>query len=509
MRCAIYCRVSSEDQVKGSSLQTQEEACRVKAKQLGATEVTVFVEPGVSGDTLDRPALTAMRDQLQQKAFDLVILHDPDRMARRLALQLIITDDIIRAGARLEFVLFDYQDTPDGRLFYSMLGAISEFEREKILERTMRGRRQKAQEGRFINGTEPYGYRFNPETDRLEVDEAAAGVVRMMYAWAVDGLGVRAITQRLAETGVSPPGLRGKPPGRLWWPDTVQRILRSETYKGQLMANRYDIRKVNGRRVSSQRPRREWRTIPVPVIIDEVTWAAAQRGLDAHRRPQGHWDLECLVRGIAVCAECGTRLTVQTKVKTNGKRYCYYHCATAYSRAAYTTSGDTVYLCSQRGTIRTEELDALVWDAIQPVLHRASDEAAPSIETGVLELIDRQTAFIDARVKEVVTARERTLHAFQREIIDEDTLAVEMKRLATQKDDLGRELRQLQERRQRQAFAAQEAIRIREYLKALAPDLSTLDFLTKRRVVAAVVEKVVVRHQPDLSIEVQSIAVGE
>jgi site-specific DNA recombinase len=78
--CALYARVSTDEQVDGFSLSTQVAACRALAEQEGytVTDATIFQDEGVSGTTLDRPALKRMRQMIYDGALAAVCVLDPD-----------------------------------------------------------------------------------------------------------------------------------------------------------------------------------------------------------------------------------------------------------------------------------------------------------------------------------------------------------------------------------------------------------------------------------------------
>ena len=129
---AIYARVSTDEQaLHGASLMTQVAECR---KHIGPTTETIieFIDPGESGITLDRPQLVALREQIGHGVIQRLVILDPDRLSRKLVHQLLLTEEFERAGVSLEFVNFEWEQTPEGRLFYSLRGAVAEFEREKI-----------------------------------------------------------------------------------------------------------------------------------------------------------------------------------------------------------------------------------------------------------------------------------------------------------------------------------------------------------------------------------------
>src|SRR5262245_53921962 len=208
MRAGIYARVSTEEQAEKFGLSSQLTELRTAAAARGYTllEAAVFVDDGYSGASLDRPALRRLREAAAAGAVDIVLIHDPDRLARRLAHQLVLLDELERRRVRVEFLTTPREDTPESRLLLNVRGVIAEYEREKIRERTSRGRREKARRGLVVSGTYAYGYRPDPQAPaRLLVHEDEAGVVRMVYRWLIDEeRSLRSITLELRRLGIRP-----------------------------------------------------------------------------------------------------------------------------------------------------------------------------------------------------------------------------------------------------------------------------------------------------------------
>jgi len=157
----------------------------------------------------------------------------------------IVEEQLNRAGVEVNYVLANYENSPEGRLNKHIRAAIAEYEREKIADRMVRGRRQVVKNGTImLHGNKPpYGYRLSSVGKNLEVYDEEAAVVRMIYNLYVDGdergrrLSSRAIAEKLTELRVSTwadtQGMfkkRGK--GELSW-RLVMRILDSETYAGR------------------------------------------------------------------------------------------------------------------------------------------------------------------------------------------------------------------------------------------------------------------------------------
>jgi site-specific DNA recombinase len=332
----IYTRVSTEDQaLKGYSLPEQLSECRKKAKQLGATELLEFSDD-VSGEILDRPGLTAAREVIRTGGVQWFVCLAADRFARKLAHQLLIADEIRRRRVDLVFTQHGYDDTPEGKLFFSMYGAFAEFEKSKILERTARGRRGKLKTGRLAGNIDIYGYQFNTVTDLLDVLPDEAEWVRRMYTWFVhEGIGAYAIRDRLNDLRVRAPR------GEQWNVATIKNILRNPTYIGKLALNRriwtgYSLNKhrpEDERVKPSWRDQAEWVVIDVPSIIDEELFHQAQ---DALAKRRGIRQKEARVlSGLMICGLCGGRLHYKPHTKRKGGQYYYYvYCTNRFASYA-------------------------------------------------------------------------------------------------------------------------------------------------------------------------------
>src|SRR6266850_1974981 len=216
---AIYARVSTDEQVNNFSLDTQREACRKFAEREGYTvpESYVLTDEGISGTTMDRPCFRKLRDLVAAQAITAIIVYDPDRLSRNLGHQLLLAEEMERAAVKLLIVSHPLEQGPEGWLFFQMRGALAEYERAKILERSRRGSLARVQAGHPWGGRVPLGYRYvsEPHGGRYEVDEDEAALVRRIYTMCLGGMGTRSIAQRLTDEQVPSP-LDRRPVNRAW-----------------------------------------------------------------------------------------------------------------------------------------------------------------------------------------------------------------------------------------------------------------------------------------------------
>lgn len=321
MNVAIYARVSTDMQAEqGYSLGAQVEDCTAKAKELGATMIKEYVDDGYSGAYLERPALESMREALRSGLFQAVVCYDVDRLSRSLSHQLIITEDIEKNGATLHFVKSNYENTPEGRMFYAIKGAFAGYEREKIRERTARGRLAMLQQGKVINDSHVYGYDYDKEHRAYVINPYEASVIREIYQRYIDGQGgVSSVAFWLNENGYPSPGN-----GKSWGRSVVRDILTREMYTGKYYSNRIYHMKVgaNGEK-KVERPREEWVSMTCPAIITEEQYREAIKVLKSNRTRDYHKNRHPhLLQGIVYCGVCGRRLSIRRS--KNISRYCCY-----------------------------------------------------------------------------------------------------------------------------------------------------------------------------------------
>ena len=141
---AIYCRVSTEDQEKeGTSLQTQLEAC-LNYCQDKDYDVNYRFSEAYSGLTLDRPQLNELRDLIRSEDIDVVVVFCLDRLSRDPSHGVILIQELDKHRVILEAVTEDVDNTELGKLISYIRGFSSKVEAEKIKERTLRGKRERA-----------------------------------------------------------------------------------------------------------------------------------------------------------------------------------------------------------------------------------------------------------------------------------------------------------------------------------------------------------------------------
>ena len=234
MRALVYCRVSTDAQERdGASLDTQERAAVKVARESGYS-VTGTVRDTASGFTLERPGIEHVRRLLRAGAVDIVLAYAVDRLSRNQNHIGVLFDDVAQAGTRLQFVTEDFEDTAIGRFILAARAFTAEVEREKIAERTMRGKAERARRGKLpqATGKGMYGYAYDPSTGTRRISNEQATVVRRIFEAFVAGRACNGIANDLNREGV--PAFSG---GR-WYALTIRRLLKNEAFAGRTIYRR-------------------------------------------------------------------------------------------------------------------------------------------------------------------------------------------------------------------------------------------------------------------------------
>ena len=313
IRAVLYARVSSDRQEQEETIQSQLAELRAHLSEAGLVDWQEFTDEGYGRDDLRRPSLDRLRDLVAEGGVDTLYVQAPDRLASGAKL-IILVEEFQQKGVAVNFVKGSVEATSEGKLLLHMQGAIAEYERTKIAERTRRGKLYWAKQGAMVGGHAPYGYRFVRRTDNvrasLAVSEIEATVVREMYRLVLsERLSTRRLCLHLQERGIPTP--RG---ANQWSPTSADRILRNPVYKGTFFYQRTESALPNKRLTtdpykqsrktgSKPRPQDDWIAIPVPAIVDEPTWNAVQEQLrqNSLHSPRNNKRHQYLLRGLIRC----------------------------------------------------------------------------------------------------------------------------------------------------------------------------------------------------------------
>jgi site-specific DNA recombinase len=376
MRIAIYVRVSTQRQAQTQTIDQQIDRLRAHVESQGwqLPPDSVFRDDGYSGAALKRPGLDRLRDRAALASFDAILLTDPDRLARNYVHQVLLLEELQKHGCRVEFVDRPMSRDPHDRLLLQIRGAVAEYERTLIAERTRRGRQRQFRAGKMLPWTRPpYAYRMAADRPRdpsgVYQDPAEAAVVAEIFAWYLQGgHTLHKLVDHLHGMGFPSPS--GKP---YWSVSSVRGVLTNPVYTGRVFAGRTRYRDAKVRRSATHPigcphgtaapvPEEEWIEVgAVPAIVSREQFDAARaklatnQSLSARNNKVG----EYLLRSLVSCGRCGLASMARRLPPSN----TYYLC-TGKTRQARHRNGKT---CDSR-YVPSRALDDLVWQDLVALL---------------------------------------------------------------------------------------------------------------------------------------------
>ena len=197
-RAIFYARVSSEGQVDNTSIDTQLERGRAYAISQGWNLDRIFIDGGESGKSTDRTHFQEMVFYIRENPVDILLTFKLDRLSRNLKDLLIFIDDTLDPkGIALQSVTENFNtQSAEGRLFLQLLGSFAEFERKRIGERCMGGKKATAKKGGWNGGHVPYGYqRIKGSQYDFDIQAEEAQVVEQVFKSHSQGNGYLKIKQ--------------------------------------------------------------------------------------------------------------------------------------------------------------------------------------------------------------------------------------------------------------------------------------------------------------------------
>ena len=311
MRCAIYTRKSSDEGLDQSfnSLDAQYEACEAyiaSQRQEGWTKLkTRYDDGGISGGTLDRPALQALLAEVDAGRVDMIVVYKIDRLTRSLA-------DFAKLVERLEAKACSFVSVTQafntsssmGRLTLNVLLSFAQFEREVTAERIRDKIAASKAKGMWMGGPVPLGYQsYRNGTERgLSIAPEEADVIRAVFDTYEASRGVYQTVAALRLRGIrgrSAPLNRGQ----------IHNILKNPIYIGQI------------RHKDARYPGRHEAIISTEQFDRVQALLAKRSGAGPERRPNS--PARAPFKGKLQDAT-GDRLTPTWTKKRSGQMYHYY-----------------------------------------------------------------------------------------------------------------------------------------------------------------------------------------
>ena len=350
---AIYVRLSKEDSVSEGDADKEESDSIVNQKELirafldDKPDIEIcgeWADDGYSGADFERPNFKRMIREIEAGNIDCVVVKDLSRFGRNFVEAGRYIDQIFPALGVRFIAVNDGFDSANGRtssdrILIPFKNLINDAYCRDISVKVRSQLEIKRKKGDFIGSFAVYGYLKDPaDRHKLVVDEYAAGVVKDIFRWKLEGASQQRIADRLNERGELSPmeykrfcGMRYQSGFQVntkakWTAVAVGRILRNELYMGTMVQGK---RTTPNHKVKKTilKPSEEWVRVECShePIVDKEDFLAVGRLLLQDTRVAPKEETVYLLSGLVFCGDCGQNM-VRNSVCRNGKTYAYYMC---------------------------------------------------------------------------------------------------------------------------------------------------------------------------------------
>lgn len=459
-RIGIWLRVSTEDQVRGESPEIHEKRARLYAEAKGWQVIEIYRLDAVSGKTVkDTPEAKRMLQDVRDGHISGLVFSKLARLARNTK-ELLEFSEIFREYNADLISLAESIDTstPAGRLFYTMIAALSQWEREEIAGRVAAAVPIRAKAGLPTGGQAPYGYQWKDKQLVIAKDEAK--VRRLMFELFREHKRKKLVARLLNEQGYRTRN------GGEFSDTTIDRLLRDPIAKGNRRANY--TRSDDNKKAWELKPESEWVYSEVEPIVSEELWQECNFFLTNQReklkrtKPVVH-----LFSGITFCG-CGQKMYVPSNMQK--------------------------YTCNKcRNKIQLDDLEAVFQEQIKNFLI-SDDEIAHQLEQAN-ETIKEKIELLVVLEKEAVKLGreiERLYDLYQSEMIDKHGFGLKYKLLAERRTQLDEQIPKLQAEIDILKISQLSQENAIEEARNLYERWPSLPFEEKRRIAEAIVEKIIV-----------------
>lgn len=308
IKCAIYTRVSTEEQAKeGYSLEAQEDRLRVLARSFDWAVYKIYSDEGFSAKNRNRPALKQMMIDAKIQKFNTVLVYKIDRLSRSLKdlIEIVLELSKSEVGFKSSTEMID-TTTAEGRLMFHQFGSFAQYERELIGQRTRMALIKRLKQGNW-NTIPPYGYKI--VEGKLEIDKPETQNVHLIFdLYLKKNMGIQNITHYMNKAGCKP---------RLadhWRAARIYKILTNPVYTGLVRWGGEEAEGVHS------------------IIISKEVFQMVKKLLPTRKHKTQRYRSPNYLSGFVKCGLCGSTMTVTYPGKK--ENFKYYVCQKRYRTKA-------------------------------------------------------------------------------------------------------------------------------------------------------------------------------
>ena len=380
---------------------------------------TFFVDDGVSGVTYDRPGFQAMLAEIEAGRVAVAIAKDLSRLGRNSALTGLYTNFTFPQNGVRFIAINDNYDTIDPNRVDNDFAGIKNWFNEFYARDTSRKIRAvlkaKAERGERLGTRAPYGYRKDPDTKKLIVDEEAAAIVRRIFAMCASGSGPSQIARILKKEQILTPTMYAYTRYGIthtcldtahpynWSDSAIANLLENEIYLGNTVNMKHSSRSYKDKR-RVEHPREECMVFENthPALITREVWDVVQR-VRKNKRRLTKMEEQNKYSGLVFCADCGSNMVLH-RAHTMSASYNHFTCRT-YKKDGEACTGHYIRECV---------LDEVVLEDLRRVTAMARERP----EEFAAYIGSRQSAEIQREIRR----QEKELAAMRKRKMELDTI---------------------------------------------------------------------------------------
>ncbi|WP_052414777.1 recombinase family protein [Paenibacillus sp. FSL R5-0345] len=488
---ALYIRVSTDEQVDGYSIDGQMDMLKAYCRQHNLTIYKSYIDAGKSAKSIQgRPLLQQLLVDAQQGCFQNVLVWKLNRLSRNHSDLLQMVKIFNKSNVGIKSATEDINtDTTMGSFVVQVLSAIAELEREQICDNVRLAVQERNRQGCWNSGNMVLGYRWHKNPDpgqqQLEIVEPEAELVRTIFTMYADGLGYKAITNRLNAAGC----LTKK--GLAFGIAAVRGILTNPNYIGKIRIG--TSQRHTGAEVQLIEGEQE-------AIITLELWEQVQANLRSRsnltsKTIKRHFPLS----GLLKCPECGcSMVAAHTKsFNKNGtiRKNYYYVCSLYRSKGSASCS---------LNAIRADNMDCWFSQQMQelvtkpPLLNQIIAAVNDKRDLSRKPLEDekrgltKELAAFDQR-------QQRCFELFEEEHIPQEVLVTRLKELEEQKAVKQEALRGIEEKLANQQIQLVDSNKILTALKNLWAMVQISPHEQQKKLFKSLFDKITLPPDKDIS----------
>ena len=358
-KTALYCRLSQDDGIEGdsNSIQNQKAILQKFAEDHHFPSPCFYVDDGFSGGNFQRPAFQQMISDMENGEIGIIVTKDLSRLGRnQLHTGLYIEERFPMFGVRY-IAINDNVDT-DSSESYDLMPFKNLFNEWFIRDTSRKIRavlKAKAERGERLGTRAPYGYRKDPGTKKLIVDDEAAAIVRRIFAMCASGSGPSQIARILKKEQILTPTMYAYTRFGIthtcldtahpynWSDSAIANLLENEIYLGNTVNMKHSSRSYKDKR-RVEHPREECLVFENthPALITREVWDMVQR-VRKNKRRLTKMEEQNKYSGLVFCADCGSNMVLH-RAHTMSASYNHFTCRT-YKKDGEACTGHYIREC--------------------------------------------------------------------------------------------------------------------------------------------------------------------